>query len=117
MNESLSGFNRHWKERAAHRRAKSDWATIDVVPQEEKKKRKEETDEEAISAGSIVKIALCERFKSVNVYITNIGNRGMRPISVWQRKLCKVLVGVCLPEGSTKITHLLLKRHQITFYT
>ncbi|KAL9986486.1 hypothetical protein ACROYT_G000641 [Oculina patagonica] len=85
---------------------KSDWATTEVVLQGDKKK-KTEADEEALSPGSIVKLALGERFKSVNVYRANSGHGGsrMRPSSraTWQRKLCKVLVDVCLPDGRIKI--------------
>ncbi|KAJ7380279.1 hypothetical protein OS493_010995 [Desmophyllum pertusum] len=68
--------------------------------------RKEtDVDEEALSPGSIVKVALGERFKSVDVYITSSGNSRLRPSSRsnWQQKLCQVLVDVCHPNGTTKV--------------
>ncbi len=104
VNGSRSRFKSQWQERAAHRRTESDWATTEVVLQGDKKK-KTEADEEALSPGSIMKLALGERFKSVDLYIANSGDSRMRPSSrtAWQRKLCKVLVDVCLPDGSTKI--------------
>ncbi|KAL9986524.1 hypothetical protein ACROYT_G000688 [Oculina patagonica] len=104
VKESLNGLKRQWRERAAHRRTKTDWATTEVVPKG-KEKMKEDIDEEALSPGSIVKLALGERFRSAQVYITNFGNSRMRPSSrsEWQRKLCNVLVDVCKPDGSTKV--------------
>ncbi len=104
VKESAVGLKRQWRERAAHRRTKSDWATTEVVSKRTEKKKKK-TDEEALSPGSILKLALGERFKSADVYITSIGNSRMRPSSTsgWQQKLCKVLVDVCKPDGSTKV--------------
>ena len=104
MKESLERLKRQWEERAAHRRTKSDWATTDVVPKG-KERMKDHIDEEALSPGSIVKLALGERFESVDVYITNIGNSRVRPISrsEWRQKLCKVLVDRCMPDGNTEV--------------
>ena len=107
---SLNRFQRLWKKRAAERRTILDWATTDVFG-----KPKKETDEEALSPGSVVKVALGERFRSVSVYITSYGNRaGFHPKSnsqrqKWERKLCKVLVDVCL-QGSTKVNLLAVKK-------
>ncbi|KAJ7365793.1 hypothetical protein OS493_002512 [Desmophyllum pertusum] len=104
VKESLDGLKRKWREREAQKRSKSDWSTTDVVPKGGRKK-KTYVDEEALSPGSIMNIALGERYKSVDVYITNSGNSRMRPSSRsnWQQKLCKVLVDVCHPDGSTKV--------------
>ena len=105
----MSTFRSLWRERAVERRTISDWATTEVVG-----KFKKETDEEALSPGSVVKLALGERLRSVNVYVTSYGNRGFRPKSYsewqkWQRKLCKVLVDVC-QEGSSKVNPLAVKK-------
>ncbi|KAJ7380280.1 hypothetical protein OS493_010996 [Desmophyllum pertusum] len=104
VKESLDGFKRLWRERAAQRRSKSDWSSTDVVSKGGERK-KTDVDEEALSPGSIVKVALGERFKSVDVYITNSGNSRMRTSSRsnWQQKLCQVLVDVCHPNGTTKV--------------
>ena len=104
VKQSFHGFKRQWRERAAHMRTKTDWASTDVVLKGEAKKTKKK-DEEAIFPGSIVKIALGERFKFADVYMTRIGNSLIRPTSksTWQQKLCKVLVDVCSPDGSTKV--------------
>ena len=104
VEQSLDRFKILWRERKAQRRTKTDWTATDVVPQGEKKK-KTDVNEEALSPGSIVKIALGERFKSVNVYIKTSVNSRTRPSlrSEWHRKLCKVLVGLCRPDGGTGI--------------
>ena len=104
VNRSLKDFKHQWKERSLQRRSQSDWATTDVFPRGQGKK-KTGTKEEALFPGSVMKVALGERFRSVGVYITNIGNSGMLPSSrsEWQQRLCKVLVDVCMPEGSTKV--------------
>ena len=105
VEQGFDGFKRQWQERAAHRRVKSDWATTDVVPKGKETKAKEDY-EEALSPGSIVKLALGERFKSADVFITNNSKSRMLPSSRsgWQQKLCKVLVDVCMPDGSTKVS-------------
>ena len=104
VTQSFEDFKSQWQERAADRWTWLDWATTDVFPKG-KKKEKEEIDEEALSPGSIVKLALSERFKSADVYITKNGKSRMGPSSRsgWQQKLCKVLVDVCIPGGSTKV--------------
>ncbi len=104
VKQSFDSFKSEWKKRAAHRRTKSDWATTDVLSKG-RGKLKEDVDEEALSPGSIVRLALGERFKSAHVYITNFGNSRMRPSSrsEWQQKLCKVLVDVCQPNGGTRV--------------
>ena len=105
MKHSYDRFNGLWQERAVHRRSKLDWATTDVVPRGRGKK-KQEIDEEALSPGSIMRLALGEGFKSAHVYVSNSGNPHMRLRSrpAWQQKLCKVLVDVCLPDGGTKVS-------------
>ncbi len=104
VKQSFDSFKSRWQERAAHRRTKLDWATTDVFPKGRGKK-KQEIDEEALSPGSIVKLALGESFRSADVYTTNIGNLRMRPSSkpAWRQKLCKVLVNVCQPDGGSKV--------------
>ena len=105
VNQSLKVFKQQWRERSLQRRSGSDWATTDVVPRGGGKKKTGIINEEAIFPGSIMKLALGERFRSVGVYIRNSGNSRMRPSSrsEWQQRLCKVLVDVCMPEGSTKV--------------
>ena len=102
MNQSLEDFKQQWRERALQRRSQTDWATTDVVPRGGEKK-KTDIAEEALSPGSFMKLALGERFRSVDVYVS--GDSRMRPSSrsEWQQRLCKVLVDVCKPEGSTKV--------------
>ncbi|KAL9986494.1 hypothetical protein ACROYT_G000653 [Oculina patagonica] len=102
VKQSFDSFKSQWQERAAYRRTKLDWATTDVFSQGRGKKKKDIA-EEALLPGSITKLALGESFRSADVYITNIGNLRMRPRSPWQQKLCKVLVDVCKPDGSTKV--------------
>ena len=104
VNRSLDDFKQQWRERSLQRRSRSDWATTEVDPREGGKK-KTGIKEEALFPGSVMKLALGERFRSVGVFIRNIGNSRMRPSSrsEWQQKLCKVLVDVCMPEGSTEV--------------
>lgn len=104
VRKSFKNFQKKWVERAKDKRTMLDWTTTGLVHKGQKLKK--ESDEEALSPGSVVKVALGEKFKSVKVYITNYeksrhSNRVIRPKlkSKWQRKLCKVLVGVCT-EGS-----------------
>ena len=104
VNRSLKDFKQQWRERSLQRRSQSDWATTDVFPRGGGKK-KMGINEEALFPGSVIKLALGERFRSVGVYIRNIGNSRTRPSSrsEWQRRLCKVLVDICMPEESTKV--------------
>ena len=104
VNRSLKDFKQQWRERSLERRSQSDWATTDVATRGGEKK-KTGIKEEALFPGSVMKLALGERFRSVGVYIRNIGNSRMRPSSrsEWQRRLCQVLVDVCMTEGSTKV--------------
>ena len=104
VNQSLQDFKQQWRERSLQRRSQSDWATTNVFPKGEGKKKTGIT-EEALFPGSVMKLALGERFRSVGVYIRNIGNSRMRPSlrSEWQQRLCKVLVDVCMPEGNTNV--------------
>lgn len=111
---SLKNFQKKWVERAKDKRTMLDWTITGLVHKGQKLKK--ESDEEAISPGSVVKVALGEKFKSVKVYVTSYGksrhsNRVIRPKlkSKWQRKLCKVLVGVC-KEGSSTVNLLMLKK-------
>lgn len=110
VKDSFDSFKRLWLERAAERQSKLDWATTDVISKFGNL-LKTETDEEELSPGSVVKVALGERARSVNVYIEKNGNSPMRPStrSEWQLKLCKVLVDVCLLDGSTKVNPSVMK--------
>lgn len=110
VKDSFDSFKRLWLERAAERQSKLDWATTDIISKFENV-LKTETDEEELSPGSVVKVALGERVRSVNVYIEKNGNSPMRPStrSEWQLKLCKVLVDVCLLDGSTKVSPSVMK--------
>ena len=104
MKDSLDSFKRLWLERAAERQSKLDWATTDILSKFGNV-LKTETDEEELSPGSVVKVALGERVRSVNVYVEKNGYSPVRPStrSEWQLKLCKVLVDVCLLDDSTKV--------------
>ena len=110
VKDSFDSFKRLWLERAAERQSKLDWATTDIISKFGNL-LKTETDEEELSPGSVVKVALGERARSVNVYIEKNGNSPMRPStrSEWQLKLCKVLVDVCLLDGSTKVNPSVMK--------
>ena len=104
VRDSIDNFKRKWRERAAHRRSQTDWVTTEVLTKGEKSVKKE-IDEKVLMPGSIVKVALGERVRSVSVYINNGGNTRIRPKSrsEWRQKLCKVLVDVCLLNGSSKV--------------
>lgn len=104
VNQGLKDFKQQWQERSLQRRSRSDWATTDVVDRGGEKE-KMGINEKAIFPGSIMKLALGERFRSVNVYIRDSGNLLIRPSSrsEWQQRLCKVLVDVCMPERSTEV--------------
>ena len=110
VKDSFDSFKRLWLERAAERQSKLDWATTDIISKFGNV-LKTETDEEELSPGSVVKVALGERVRSVNVYIEKNGNSPMRlsTRSEWQLKLCKVLVDVCLLDGSTKVNPSVIK--------
>lgn len=110
VKDSFDSFKRLWLERAAERQSKLDWATTDIISKFGNV-LKTETDEEELSPGSVVKVALGERVRSVNVYIEKNGNSPMRlsTRSEWQLKLCKVLVDVCLLDDSTKVNPSVMK--------
>ena len=65
VKQNLREFKREWRVRAAQKQSRSDWATTDVTLKGEKKHKV--TAEDALSPGSLVKLALGERFKSVDV--------------------------------------------------
>ena len=104
VREDVHIFKRLWKERAAERRTKSDWASTEVLSEVGKLPPKE-IDEEVLTPGSVVSVAIGEYVRSVDVYITNGGNSRIpsNTRSEWQQKLCKVLVNVCQQDGSTKV--------------
>lgn len=107
VNQGLNEFKKLWRERA--KQTKLYWASTEVVTRVGKKKK--EIDEEGISPGSIVRVALGEHFKSVHVYVTSYGNASPHlSRSNWQEKLCKVLVDVCLQEGKPKINPSAIKK-------
>ena len=105
VNQSLDEFKSQWQERAVQRLSILDWATTSVYPKREGKEKDESAGEEALSPNSIVKVALGEHFRSVDLHITNSGDSSLRAgsKSEWQRRLCKVLVDVCMPDGGTKV--------------
>ena len=111
VREDVDIFKRLWKERAAERRTKSDWASTEVLSEVGKLPRKE-IDEKVLTPGSVVSVAIGENVRSVDVYITNGGNSRIpsNTRSEWQQKLCKVLVDVCQQDGSTKVTPLAIKK-------
>ena len=105
VKQDLNGFKRQWREWAAQKLSKSDWDSTEVISTGRERKNKQ-TVAEVLLPGSIVQLALGERFKSVYIYVTDSDNTRMRPgsRSRWQQKLCKVLLDVCLPDGSTKVS-------------
>ena len=106
VNQDLNEFKNRWQERA--KQTKLYWASTEQLSRVGEKKK--ETDEEGISPGSIVRVALGEHFKSIEVYVTSYGNALARAWrSDWQQKLCKVLVDVC-PEGKPKINPSSIKK-------
>lgn len=107
---SLNEFQEMWRKRAKERRTVLDWATTDKG----KTRKKKVTDEEALSPGSVVKVALGEKFKSLNIYVTSFGKSDFHPNlkstkTTWQHKLCKVLVDVCL-NGTSKVNPFAVKK-------
>ena len=110
VKQDLDGFKRQWQAWAAQKLSKSDWATTDVDSTGGEKKNKQ-TVAEVLSPGSIVELALGERFESVHIYVTDSDNTRMRARSSsrWQQKLCKVLLDVCLPDGSTEVASSAIK--------
>ena len=110
VKQDLDGFKRQWRTWAAQKLSKSDWATTEVISSGREKKNKQNV-AEVFSPGSIVELALGERFKSVHIYVTDNDNTRMRPRSRsrWQQKLCKVLLDVCHPDGSTKVASSAIK--------
>ena len=107
---SLNEFQEMWRKRAKERRTVLDWATTDTG----KTRKKKVTDEEALSPGSVVKVALGEKFKSLNIYVTSFGKSDFHPNlkstkTAWQHKLCKVLVDVCL-NGTSKVNPFAVKK-------
>ena len=111
VREDVDIFKRLWRERAAERRAKSDWASTEVLSEVGKLHHKE-IDEEVLTPGSVLSVAIGEDVRSVDVYITNADNSRMssNKRSEWQQKLCKVLVDVCQQDGSTKVTPSAIKK-------
>ena len=111
VREDVDIFKRLWKERAAERRTKSDWASTEVLSEVGKLPRKE-IDEKVLTPGSVVSVAIGENVRSVDLYITNGGNSRIpsNTRSEWQQKLCKVLVDVCQQDGSTKVTLSAIKK-------
>lgn len=100
---SLNEFQEMWRKRAEERQTILDWTTTDIG----KTRKKKVTDEEALSPGSVVKVALGENIKSLNICVTSFGKHGINRVlkstkATWQRKLCKVLVDVCL-DGTSKV--------------
>ena len=110
VKQDLDGFKRQWRAWEAQKLSESDWATTDVVSTGGDNKNKQ-TAAEVLSPGSIVELALGEHFKSVHIYVTDSHNTYMHhwSRSRWQQKLCKVLVDVCLPDGSTEVASSAIK--------
>ena len=107
---SLNEFQEMWRKRAKEGRTVLDWATTDTG----KTRKKKVTDEEALLPGSVVKVALGEKFKSLNIYVTSFGKSDFHPNlkstkTTWQHKLCKVLVDVCL-NGTSKVNPSAVKK-------
>ena len=105
VNRSLDRLKSLWQERAAEGRSMSDWATTSVHHKEGNVKEDQAFAEEGLSPKSIVRIALGERFQSVHLHATNIGESSLPAgsQSKWQERLCKVLIDACKPDDSTNI--------------
>ena len=105
VNRSLDRLKSLWQERAAEGRSISDWATTSVHHKEGNVKEDQVFAEEGLSPKSIVRVALGERFQSVNLHAANIGESSLPAgsQSKWQQRLCKVLIDACKPDGSSKI--------------
>lgn len=101
----IAEFERLWKERAEEGRSKLNWTTTDVDS------KGGGADEESLSPGSVVRVALEERFKFVDVYTTINGDSIMGPSSKsqLQHKLHKLLINVCLKDDGTKVNPVAIK--------
>ena len=101
----IAEFERLWKERAEEGRSKLNWTTTDVDS------KGGGTDEESLSPGSVVRVALKERFKFVDVYTTINGDSimGASSKSQLQHKLYKLLINVCLKDDGTKVNPVAIK--------
>ena len=110
VNQDLDGFKRQWRAWAAQKLSNSDWATTDIISKGIEKEKKQ-TVAEVLSPGSIVELALGERFKSVHIYVTDSDSTRMpsKSRSQWQQKLCKVLLDVCLPDENTNVVSSAIK--------
>lgn len=112
VKQGLAEFERLWKERAEEGRSKLNWTTADDDS------KGGGADEESLSPGSVVRVALKERFKFVDAYTTINGDSSMgaSPKSQLQHKLGKLLINVCLKDDGTKVK-LRLKKQLITYLT
>lgn len=101
----IAEFERLWKERAEEGRSKLNWTTTDVDS------KGGGADEESLSPGSVVRVALEERFKFVDVYTTINGDSivGASSKSQLQHKLYKLLINVCLKDDGTKVNPVAIK--------
>lgn len=101
----ITEFERLWKERAEEGRSKLNWTTTDVDS------KGGGADEESLSPGSVVRVALEERFKFVDVYTTINGDSimGASSKSQLQHKLYKLLINVCLKDDGTKVNPVAIK--------
>ena len=92
-------FTKSWRQWAADVKTKSsEWKTTEVT---HKNKVSKKFEEEAISPGSVVKLALKGDFRRVKIYVYRPGKSFSRKVfKIWQRRLCQVLVNICKDSGT-----------------
>lgn len=101
----LHEFQGLWRKRAKDRRTILDWGTTDT----NKVRPKKGPEAEALSPGSVAKVAIDEKFQSVYMYITTKRGLDTKSRIKFHKRLCKVLIGVCL-EGTFKVNPLAVKK-------
>ena len=101
----LHEFQELWRKRANDRRTILDWGTTDT----NKVRPKKGPEAEALSPGSVAKVAIGEKFKSVYMYITTKRGLDTKSRIKFHKRLCKVLIGVCL-VGTFKVNPLAVKK-------
>ena len=103
MKKSLHEFQELWRKRAKDNLTILDWGTTDT------NKVKKEAEAEAISPGSVAKVAIGGHFQSAYIYITSKRGLDLKSRIKFHKRLCKVLIGVCL-KGTFKVNPLAVKK-------
>lgn len=103
MKKSLHEFHELWRKRATDNQTIVDWGTTDT------NKVNKATEAEALSPGSVAKVAIGEHFQSAYMYITSKRGLDLKSRIKFHNRLCKVLIGVCL-KGTFKVNPLAVKK-------